>query len=128
MVQRERGFSLIEVLVGLMFLAVGILALASLQVTSIRGGAFSSNLMQATYVVQEGLENLKNRAIDSTDLSPGVHNPGPVTLSLDGYYTSVVYNRSYTVLINGNLRTINYTVRWNDGIDHHITFSTIRSE
>ena len=113
---------MIEVLVGLMFLAVGILALASLQVTSIRGGAFSSNLMQATYVVQDRLESLKNLALSSSELQAGSHDAGSVTIS------GIVYRRSYRVLVNGDLRTIHYTVTWNDGIDHNITFSTIRSE
>lgn len=116
-----------EVLIAVTFLSIGILALASLQITSIRGNSFSSNLMQATYVAQDSLERLKNLAIDSTDLRSGNHNPGPVTVSCAGF-VSVVYNRSYTVVVNGNLRTINYIITWNDGTNHSITFSTIRSQ
>lgn len=120
--KKEIGFSLIEVLVGLTILAVGLLAVGSLLVTSIRGNSFSNNLMQATYVAQDGLEFLKNLPSESPALQPGNYNLLPTTLS------GVVFNHSYTIVVKDELRTINYTVTWNDSRNHHITFSTIRSQ
>jgi len=122
MTQKQRGFSLIEVLIGLIFLAIGLLAIAALQATSIRGNFFSNNLMQATYVAQDRLEFLKNLPLDSPALQAGNYNPIPAILS------GVVFNQSYTVVVSGDLKTIHYTVTWNDGIDHNVTFSTIRSQ
>jgi type IV pilus assembly protein PilV len=61
----NKGFTLIEVLVGLIILAVGLLALAALQITSTRGSSFSNNLMQASYVAQDRLESLKNLPLTS---------------------------------------------------------------
>jgi len=113
---------LIEVLIGLIFLAIGLLAVAALQTTSVRGNFFSNNLMQATYLAQDRLESLKNLSLDSAPLQAGNYNPVPTILS------GVVFNQSYTVLVNGDLKTIHYTVTWNDGIDHNVTFSTIRSQ
>ena len=122
MIQKQRGFSLIEVLIGLIFLAIGLLAIAALQATSIRGNFFSNNLMQATYVAQDRLEFLKNLPLDSPALQAGNYNPIPAILS------GVVFNQSYTVVVRGDLKTIHYTLTWNDGIDHNVTFSTIRSQ
>ncbi len=122
MIQKQRGFSLIEVLIGLIFLAIGLLAIAALQATSIRGNFFSNNLMQATYVAQDRLEFLKNLPLDSPALQAGNYNPIPAILS------GVVFNQSYTVFVSGDLKTIHYTVTWNDGINHNVTFSTIRSQ
>lgn len=122
MIKKQTGFSLIEVLIGLIFLAVGLLAVAGLQTTSVRGNFFSSNLMQATYVAQDRLELLKNLPFESSALQAGNYNPGPITIS------GFVFNRSYTVAVNGNLKTIHYTVTWNDGTNHSVTFSTIRSQ
>ena len=122
MIKKRTGFSLIEVLIGLIFLAIGLLAIAALQTTSIRGNFFSNNLMQATYVAQDRLESLKNLPLDSAALQAGNYNPIPTILS------GVVFNQSYTVVVSGDLKTIHYTVTWNDGINHNITFSTIRSQ
>ncbi len=122
MIQKQRGFSLIEVLIGLIFLAIGLLAIAALQATSIRGNFFSNNLMQATYVAQDRLEFLKYLPLDSPELQAGNYNPIPAILS------GVVFNQSYTVVVSGNLKTIHYTVTWNDGMNHNVTFSTIRSQ
>lgn len=122
MVEKQTGFSLIEVLIGLIFLAIGLLAIAGLQATSVRGNIFSNNLMQATYVAQDRLEFLKYLPLDSPELQAGNYNPDPITIS------GVVFNQSYTVVADGDLRTIHYTVTWNDGITHNVTFSTIRSQ
>jgi type IV pilus assembly protein PilV len=122
MVEKQKGFSLIEVLIGLIFLAIGLLAIAALQATSIKGNIFSNNLMQATYVAQDRLEFLKYLPLDSPELQAGNYNPDPITIS------GVVFNQSYTVVADGDLRTIHYTVTWNDGLNHNITFSTIRSQ
>jgi type IV pilus assembly protein PilV len=128
MIEKETGFSLIEVLIGLIFLAIGLLSIAGLQATSVRGNIFSNNLMQATYVAQDRLEFIKNLPLDSPQLQAGNYNPGPITISGPEGYSSVVFNPSYTVVVNGNLRTIHYTVTWNDGFNHNVTFSTIRSQ
>jgi type IV pilus assembly protein PilV len=121
-IEKQKGFSLIEVLIGLIFLAIGLLAIAGLQVTSVRGNFFSNNLMQATYVAQDRLEYLKNLPFNSPQLQANNFSDGNTTIS------GMVFNRKYGVSINGNLKTINYTVTWNDGVDHNITFSTVRSQ
>jgi type IV pilus assembly protein PilV len=120
----KEGFSLIEVLICVVFLAIGLLAIASLQVTSVRGNFFSNNLMQATYAAQDRLELLKNLPMDDPFLGIGSHNDLPLIIS------DLTFNRSYSVEpfdSKGNY-LINYTVRWHDGTDHKISFSTIRSQ
>ena len=122
MVSKKDGFSLIEVLIALTFLAIGLLAIASLQVTSVRGNFFSNNLMQATYVAQDRLEYLKNLPFDDPLLSLGDHPDPPTPIS------GVDFNRAYRVGLNGNLKSVKYTVSWNDGTNHSISFSTFKSQ
>jgi len=124
MVFRKEGFSLIEVLICMVFLAIGLLAIASLQVTSVRGNFFSNNLMQATYVAQDRLEFLKNLPLTNDSLNPGNHDDGTFKIP----DSDLTFNRSYLVESDTNGLKINYTVRWNDGTDHKISFSTIRSQ
>ena len=118
----QAGFTLAETLIAATVLGLAILAMTSLQITSIRGNIFSTDLMQGTYVAQDGLESLRNLPIDSPNLQAGSFNPGPVTIS------GVVFNRSYSVAANGNLKTIRYVVSWDDGKSHSLAFSTIRSQ
>jgi type IV pilus assembly protein PilV len=122
MVSKKDGFSLIEVLIALTFLAIGLLAIASLQVTSVRGNFFSNNLMQATYVAQDRLEYLKNLPFDDPLISTGDHPDGTTQIS------GVDFNRAYRVGLNGNLKSVKYTVSWNDGTNHSISFSTFKSQ
>jgi len=126
MVFEKKGFSLIEVLICTVFLAIGLLAIASLQVTSVRGNFFSNNLMQATYVAQDRLEFLKNLPYDSSRLTERDYKPdpdGPVTVS------GFAFDRSYTVSDHADgYKLIDYTVTWNDGVEHRISISTIRAQ
>ena len=119
---KKKGFTLIEVLIGLIILAIGLLAIAGMQITSVKGNFFSHYLTQASYVGQDRLEFLDNLPIDSPQLQAGNYNDGTVTIS------GIVFNRTYTVNVNGDLRTITYSVSWNDGVNRNISFSTIRSQ
>jgi prepilin-type N-terminal cleavage/methylation domain-containing protein len=116
----KKGFSLIEVLVGLVLLAIGLLAISGMQITSVKGNFFSHYLTQASYAAQDGLEFLDILPSDAVQLQPGNHNDGTVTIS------GMVFNRTYTVNVNGDLRTISYMVSWNDGVNRNVSISTIR--
>jgi Tfp pilus assembly protein PilV len=117
-----RGFSLTEVLIGVVFLAVGLLAVATLQMTSVRGNTFSHQLTQATYLAHDRLEYLKALPFDDSQLRAGQYADRRNTAQ------GIQFRGEYTVSDDDNLKTIRYTVRWNDGRDHSLTFSTIRSQ
>ena len=119
---KRNGFTLIECLVGLVILAVGLLAIAGMMVTSVKGNYFSNHLTQASYVAQDRLEFLKTIPITDGALTAGTYAEQPVIIS------GVTFNRSYTVVDGtGTLKTITYTVTWNDGRDHSVSFTTMRS-
>ncbi len=119
----NKGFTLIEVLVGLVLLSVGLLAVGVLQITSVRGNFFSHYLTQANYAGQDRLEVLDNLPYSSNELLAGTHNDPTATIA------GIVFNRSYTVVddLNG-YKVINYTISWNDGANRSIVLSTIRSQ
>jgi len=120
----QKGFSLLEILLGLIFLAIGLLAMASLQITSIHGTSFSYHLNQATYLAQSGLEDLRNLPFGNAKLTADRHRPEDVTLA------GTVFRRTYSVQdlsrSAGTLKVIEYNVEWNDGGDHTVSFSTGR--
>ncbi len=117
-----KGFTLTEVLIGLVILAAGILAIAAMQITSIKGSYFSSHLTQATFLAQDKLEYLKNLSYSNSDLSSGPHNEGTIP--------GTIFSRQYNIAedAGNSIKTITVTVQWEDRGSHSIPFSTIRSK
>ncbi len=119
---RDAGFTLIEVLVGLVILAIGLLAIAGMQLTSVKGNFFSSNLTQASVLAQDRLEVLRSLAWGHADLTGGTHNEGTIP--------NTIFTREYTVAVipGTTMLDITVTVRWRDDTDHSVSFSTVRSQ
>ena len=123
--REAKGFSLLEVLVALVFLGVGLLALAGLHVTSLRGNTFSQHLTRATLMAQDRLEFLKNLPLSSKQLVGGKHDDQQFTPPGSG----MSFDRAYSVTEANSVKTIQYTVRWNDGRrDHSVSFTTRRAQ
>lgn len=113
----NKGFSLLEVLIGLVILAIGLLAIAGMQITAIKGNYFSSSLTQATILAQDKMEELKN--LPYASLSSGTD-----TKTVSG----TIFTRQFTVVNTTNtMKTITVTVQWTDGGNRSISLSTIRA-
>ena len=116
----ERGFTLIEVLIGLIILAIGILAVAGMQITSIRGTSFSNSLTQASVIAQDRLEFIKSLPLNDARLDTGTY-PDPPNIG--------IFTRIYQATRNANPNyvTIIYTVSWLEkGVTHTVSFRTIK--
>ncbi len=117
----EKGFTLIEVLIGLIILAIGVLAIAGMQITSIRGSSFSNNLSQASVLAQNRLEFLKGLPLNDNRLDT---NNYPNDMSA-GIFTG---GYQATRNVNPNFVQITYTVSWTEkGIPHSVSFRTIKA-
>ena len=120
--RKPKGFTLIEVVTGLIILAIGLLGIASMQITSIKGGHFSNNMTKAIFLAQDKLEYLKNLSYSDSNLSSGQHN--------EGIISGTIFSRVYNVLedAGNSIKTITVSVQWKDRGNHNISFSTIRSK
>ncbi len=100
MVTNQKGFTLLEVLVAAVILAVGILGVATMQISSIQGNSHGRQISEATNVISDRIEELLALEYDDASglLSPDPDKDpdhGPVTVG-------------------------NYIIWWNITIDHPI--------
>jgi type IV pilus assembly protein PilV len=107
--KNEKGFTLIEVMISMVILAIGILGLAPLMVLSIYSNTYSQDLTQATAIAQDRIEQLKNQAVFGA--MPWTEGPDVVG----------TYNRSVVVddatsdgTVPAGVYRIKVTISWTD--------------
>jgi len=120
--RNDRGFSLVEVLVAMTILAIGLLALAGLQVTAIRGNLHGGTISQATALAEEQVELIRDMdyadvlAIDPSPESP-INNIYIRSTSVDDLPTPI-----------SDLKRVTVTVSWTLGNQtHQVQLRTIVS-
>jgi competence protein ComGC len=59
MIRNQKGFRLIEVMIAFIILAVGLLGMAGLQITPIKGNSCSSQVTQGSILAQNKLQDSK---------------------------------------------------------------------
>lgn len=109
--QNQKGFSLIELIIAITIFAVGLLAVTSMQMTSVKGNADSQYISEATYLGQEQLEKLLNLPFDDADLTDTTATGTPHTLTNGNF----IYNWLVTDDdILTNTKTIQLDVTYNN--------------
>ncbi len=110
--RRERGMSLVEVLVALVILSVGVLAVARMFPAGTRAQAQDHLLTAASDYSQEKIEQLTGKTWSDSTLTVGRHPAGTATESLGGGR----WHRFYTVTAMNapldNLKRVDVTVTY----------------
>ena len=124
----EKGFTLIEVLVAIVILSVGLLGMASLSVTIIKGNRLSNALTTATTLAQQRMEDISLAAeADFTTGVVGIDPPAALPSPDDEYMLGVE-------VINDNpapdMKRVAVTVSWGGAskTDHNVELITILSQ
>jgi type IV pilus assembly protein PilV len=105
--KNETGFTLLEVIIAISLLAVGMLAVASMQVSAITGNAHANRITEATTLAQDKLEELMALPYTDADLSQGQHDdtdpPTPYnrTWSVTDDPAGVTNTKRITVTVSG---------------------------
>jgi len=122
---KEKGFSLIEVLIAMVILSVALLGLAGLMVTTTRNSSLGSHLTEAATFAQDRLEAM--RVTPWLNVASGAD-------TIQGS-TGIRYTRTWNVATLANPspppadleKTVNITVTWNDGTNHSISLLSVIS-
>jgi prepilin-type N-terminal cleavage/methylation domain-containing protein len=110
LLKRSKGFTLIEVMVALVILAISLLALAGLMVTTTKNNSFGGHMTEAATFAQDKLEQL--RAAPWTGIVAGADT---VTTAIPGVPgTGISYARKWDVVDTGTLRWVTITMNWTD--------------
>jgi type IV pilus assembly protein PilV len=122
----QAGFTLIEVLVAVIILAIGILGLAPMLVISMQGNQFSREMSDAAYLAQDRIEQLKNQAFISP--IPFYDN----AYNLSGEYTRsvVVDDRSVDNTVPPGVYRMTVTMSWVDknGKNHSTSYISYKAK
>ena len=113
--RKEKGFTLLEVMIAIAILTFGILAVASMQTSSIYGNSVANRLTEGTSWAGDKMEELLTISYTDANLSSGKHGPETVMSGVNRYEVSwkVIDNVNPSdPLINAKLITV--TVTWQD--------------
>ncbi len=108
-----RGFTVLEVMIALLILAVGLLGVAALTTTSVKVNSYANHLTWAYQRAQADLENLRS-------LPWGSISNGSRTTTWKG----VTFTSTWAVSAAGNIKNVSLNVAWNDSRNHKIDVVT----
>ncbi len=123
--KNDKGFTLIEVMISMVILAVGVLGLAPLMVLSIYSNTYSQDLTRATAVAQDRIEQLKNAG------NFAVIPYAETTNAIDGTYdrTVRVDDTSTDGSVPVGVYRIKVTISWTDkkGMTRSVDYFTYKT-
>lgn len=130
LIKRE-GFTLNEVLVAIVLIAIGILGFSLQTIGVFRGGNVSGNITMATNLAQDKVEQLKARgsALPNcpTSTTDGCFD-GPLNAQGGSAQPGAIYSRYWIITPNSpesGLTKIAVTASWTDNTSHQVTLSTL---
>ena len=119
---RENGFTLVEVLIAVMVLAIAFLAMYQMQAMAVRGNETANQVTIATMLAQDKMEEIKNTNYDDvTNLNFPTENYGMVP-------NFPQFRREVAVTENGRVKTVRVTVLWKVVRTYRVSVDTLLTQ
>jgi type IV pilus assembly protein PilV len=125
--QKNSGFTLIEVMIAIAIIAIGIFGVMSLVLTVMKGNTLSKRVTTATTIAQDKLEYLKRIDYNEIDLTGVSYSGTETTYDID-YYRQVTIDDNTPA---ADTRTITVDVYWDPGTTtstHKVELKTVIAE
>ena len=106
----EQGFTLLEVIIAISILTFGLLAVASMQISAIRGNALAGGVTEGTSWASDKMEELISLPYTHADLATGNHQE-PTSTSPPGF--TITWDVAENTPLN-DTKTITLTVTWTE--------------
>jgi prepilin-type N-terminal cleavage/methylation domain-containing protein len=103
-IRNDKGYTLIEMLIAIAILSVGLLAVATMQISSIRVNDTARKMTRRATVAQDRLEYLMSLGYTNAVLTSGTHTDGSAPSG---------YSISWTVSTGGTLPPLTRLIRVN---------------
>jgi len=84
--KQKRGFSLMEVLVGLFLFVVAVLGLAQIFLLAVANNRKADQVANATYLAQQQIDQLRGLTATELSLWTGAVTDEPIDMNFDGTY------------------------------------------
>ncbi len=112
--KRNKGFTLLEIMIALIILTIGLIAIAYMANSAISGNRKAKLLTQGVTLAQDKLEELKGIDYDALTSDNDTLNIG-----------NIAYARNWTVQadVSKEMKTATVIVNWNSGTKN-VTFVT----
>jgi prepilin-type N-terminal cleavage/methylation domain-containing protein len=122
MTGKEKGFTLVEVLIAVMVLAIAFLAMYQMQAMAVRGNETGNQVTIATMLAQDKMEEIRNTAYDNViSINFPAENYGMVP-------NYPQFRREVTVTQNGRMKTVRVSVLWKVVRTFRVTVDTILTQ
>jgi len=141
----QQGFTLIEILIAITIFSIGILAVAVMQVSSIKGNSFANGLTEAVTLAQDKMEELMSLDYGDNDLldvdlngAAGLAETvnADDSINADGSNPGQGTNARYDVFWNiadntpfAHTKTISVITTWTEeGRERRVTLNWVKQE
>lgn len=117
------GFTLVEVLIAIAIFSIGFLAIATMQISSVKGNSSARRVTEATLLAEAQMESLLELPYDHNDLDPGL-NPhqatqNPYTITWDVVETDLDADGT------NDSKSVNIVVNWRYRGNRNVTLMHI---
>jgi type IV pilus assembly protein PilV len=135
----QQGFTLIEILIAITIFSIGILAVATMQVSSIKGNSSANGLSEAVTLAQDKMEELMSLDYGDNDLldvdlngAAGLAETVNADGSNPGQGTNARYNVFWNIADNtpfSQTKTISVITTWTEeGRQRQVTLNCVKQE